>query len=304
VSPARDSKTDDRTPYSTGTVRAKGLGRTVIRFALLLIFACTMAVPFCWMIMASFKSSAELDAVNFMPQKWTLDNYAVVLNLKAPAGTNQQKLNLNFGKWYFNSLFIAGWVTFLQLVTSSMAAFAFSRIRWPGRDRVFLLYLGTMMIPGLVLIIPNYFVMFRFHLINSYLGLILPAAFTAFGTFLLRQFMLTLPASLDEAAEIDGASKWQIFMDVVLPLCRPALITLAIFSFLGTYGSFFWPLIMIKDEWLHTLPIGMLYFDSSYGQQTSLLMAAAVMNVLPPIVLFIALQKFLVRGIQFGTIRN
>jgi ABC-type glycerol-3-phosphate transport system permease component len=93
-------------------------------------------------------------------------------------------------------------------------------------------------------------------------------------------------------------------MDVVLPLCRPALITLAIFSFLGTYGSFFWPLIMIKDEWLHTLPIGMLYFDSSYGQQTSLLMAAAVMNVLPPIVLFIALQKFLVRGIQFGTIRN
>jgi len=278
--------------------------RHFIRFLVLTFFACTMAVPFYWMLATSFKPLEEVEKFNFVPKELDLDNYGVVLNLKAPQGTDRKKLNLNFGKWYFNSIFIAAWVTFLQLVTSSMAAYAFSRINWPGRDKVFVLYLGTMMIPQLVLIIPNYFIMFKLHLVNTYLGLILPGAFTAFGTFLLRQFMLTIPTTLDEAAEIDGAGRWQIFVDVILPLCRPALITLAIFTFLGSYGSFFFPLIMIKDEWLHTLPIGMLYFDSLYGQQTNLLMAASVMNLIPPIIVFIVLQKFLVRGIQLGTVRG
>ncbi len=276
----------------------------IIKYGFLVLFAGLMAWPFFWMVMASFKPLNEMEGLNFVPEKWETGSYPTVLGLKPPAGVNQKTLNLNFGKWYFNSLLIAGWVTFLQLATSSMAAYAFSRIPWPGRDKVFLLYLSTMMIPSLVLIIPNFFVMFKLHLVNSYLGLILPAAFSAFGTFLLRQFMMTIPMNLEEAAQIDGAGRWRIFTDIILPLARPGLITLAIFCFIGNYGSLFWPLIMIKDEGLWTLPIGMLSFSTDYGRQTNLLMAASLMTLLPPIIIFIALQKFLVRGIQLGALKG
>ena len=185
-----------------------------------------------------------------------------------------------------------------------MAGYAFSRLRWRGRDTVFRLYLATLMIPGVVTMIPNYTLMVKLHLLDSYLGLIVPASFSAFGTFLMRQFMLTIPPSLDEAAAMDGASPWQVYWDVILPLARPGLITLAIFTFLGNYGSFFWPLILINSEHLRTLPIGMLYFDSVYGRQTNLIMAASVMNIVPLIILFVVTQKFIVRGIQLGAVKG
>ena len=153
-------------------------------------------------------------------------------------------------------------------------------------------------------LIPNYWVMTKLHLINTYTVLILPACFSAYGTFLLRQFMLTIPRSLDEAAEMDGATHWQIFWDVVMPLARPGLIVLAIFTFMGNYQSFFWPLVMIKDDYLRTLPIGLLFFDSSYGRETTLLMAASVMAMVPLIVLFVVGQKFFVKGIQLGAVKG
>jgi ABC-type glycerol-3-phosphate transport system permease component len=209
-----------------------------------------------------------------------------------------------FARYYFNSLFVAGWVTLLQCLTSAMAAYAFSRLRWRGRDLVFKLYLATLMIPGVVTMIPNFTVMTKLHLLDSYRGLIIPAAFTAFGTFLLRQFMLTIPRSLDEAAAIEGASHWRIFWDVILPLARPGVITLAIFTFLGNYGSFFWPLVLIKSQHLRTLPIGLLYFDSLYGRQTNLIMAASVMSIVPLIIFFVAFQRFIVKGIQLGGVKQ
>ena len=209
-----------------------------------------------------------------------------------------------FRRWYFNSIFIAAWVTLLQCLTSAMAAFAFSRLRWPGRDRVFLLYLATMMIPGVVTMIPNYNLMVRFGLVDSYLGLILPAAFSTYGTFLLRQFMLGIPTSLDESADIDGASKARLFWDIILPLSRPGLITLAIFTFMGNFGAFFWPLILIKSEYLKTLPVGMLFFNGLYDKQTNLMMAATLMNIAPLIILFVILQKYLVKGIQLGAVKG
>lgn len=273
-----------------------------MKFAVLVVLACSMALPFAWMVMVSLKPLDEVEKGDFVPARWDASSYPAVLGV---AGIGRQAApDLHFGKWYFNSLFVAGWVTFLQLVTSSMAAYAFSRISWPGRDKVFFLYLATMMVPTLILIIPNYFVMHKLHLVNTYLGLILPASFTAFGTFLMRQFMLTIPPALDEAAAIDGAGRWQTFTHVILPLAKPGLITLAIFGFIGNYGSFFWPLIMIKDEWLQTLPIGMLYFSNAYSQQTNLLMAASVMNLVPPILVFVVLQKFLVSGIRIGSLRT
>jgi ABC-type glycerol-3-phosphate transport system permease component len=247
-----------------------------------------------WMTLASFKPLNEVEQLNPFPSKWQPENYTDVLNSK----------DISFKKYYFNSVFIAGWVTLLCCVTSSMAAYAFSRMQWRGRDHVFKLYLGTMMIPGVVTMIPNYALMVKLHLLDSYAGLIIPASFTAFGTFLLRQFMLTISPSLDEAATIDGASHWRIYWDVILPLSRPGLIVLAIFTFMGNYGSFFWPLVLIKSEHLRTLPIGMLYFDTMYGKQTNLIMAASVMNILPLIILFIVMQRHLVAGIQLGAVKG
>jgi multiple sugar transport system permease protein len=161
-----------------------------------------------------------------------------------------------------------------------------------------------MMVPGLILMIPNFQMMIRLGLVDSYLGMILPASFSAFGTFLLRQFMMGIPTALDEAATIDGASTWQVFWNVILPLSRPGLITLCIFTFMGNYNSFFWPLVMLKSDHQFTLPIGLLFFESSQGQQTNLLMAAITMAVVPMIVVFVTLQKHLVKGIQMGGVKG
>lgn len=268
--------------------------RTWAAHVLLICFAFTVLLPFTWMVLASFKPLNEIENLNPIPKVWQPANYTDVLNSK----------DISFKKYYFNSLFVAAWVTLLQCFTSSLAAFSFSRLHWPGRDTVFKLYLGTMMIPGVVTMIPNYTLMVKLHFLDSYLGLIVPAAFSAFGTFLLRQFMLTIPLSLDEAAVMDGASSWQVYWDLILPLARPGLIVLAIFTFMGNYGSFFWPLVLIKSEHLRTLPIGMLYFDSAYGYQTNLIMAASVMNIVPLILLFMVTQKYLVAGIQLGAVKG
>jgi ABC-type glycerol-3-phosphate transport system permease component len=161
-----------------------------------------------------------------------------------------------------------------------------------------------MMLPGLVMMIPNFQIMIYLRFVDTFHGLIVPAAFSAFGTFLLRQFMLTIPTELDEAAEMDGASKWQVYWHVALPLARPGLITLAIFTFMGNYRSFFWPLVMLKSQHKYTLPIGMLYFDSTRGQSTHLLMAAVAMSVVPMVIVFVVLQRHLVKGIQLGAVKG
>ena len=221
------------------------------------------------------------------------------VRLDRPAGDG-----VPFARFYWNSIFIASWVTFLQVMTSAFAAYAFARLKWPGRDRLFMLYLATMMLPGLVMMIPNYQIMIKLGLVDTYAGLIIPAAFSAFGTFLMRQFMLTIPTSLDEAAEIDGANKWQVFWNVIMPLSRPGLITLTIFTFMGNYNSFFWPLVMLRTTAEYTLPIGMLFFDSSRGQSTHLLMAAITMSVLPMVVVYVLMQKQMVKGIQLGAVKG
>jgi ABC-type glycerol-3-phosphate transport system permease component len=268
------------------------LGRAFGLHLLLTGVSMTLLLPFVWMLLTSLKPLGEVGLENWFPSSFQWGNYPKVFSV------------IPFGMFYWNSIFVAAWVVFLQVFTSSLAAFSFSRLHWPGRDRVFFLYLATMMLPGLVMMIPNYQIMIKLHLVDSYAGLIIPASFSAFGTFLLRQFMLTIPPSLDEAAEIDGASPWQVYLNVILPLCRPGLITLTIFTFIGNYQSFFWPLVMQKSVHKYTLPIGILFFDSSQGQETNLLMAAVAMSVVPMMVLFVLLQKHLIKGIQLGSVKG
>ncbi len=268
---------------------AKGAGNHV----LLMMISLAMILPFVWMILTSLKHLSEIGDAWLPGQAgWHPENYLRVFT------------QIPFARYYWNSFLLAGWATFLQVFTSCMAAFSFSRLKWPGRDKVFFLYLCTMMLPGLVMTLPNYQLMIKLHLVDTMPGLVLPAAFTAFGTFLMRQFMMTIPTSLDEAAKMDGASNWQLYWDIILPLSRPGIITLTIFTFMGNYHSFFWPLVMIKSQHKYTLPIGLLYFDSAAGPETNLLMAAVTMSVIPMIIIFVLLQKYLVKGIQLGAVKG
>lgn len=268
-----------------------------------MVIAISMTLPFLWMLGTSIKPHPEVEEFSLVPKKPQPENFAIVLK-QAPEPYTKKYLDLNFPKWYFNSVFIASWVTVLQTLTSALAAYAFSRIEWPGRDKVFLLYLGTMMIPGIVTMLPNYQIMVSLKLVNTYQGLIIPAAFSAFGTFLLRQFMLGIPKSYDEAAEIDGANHLQSFLEIILPMAKPGIIALSIFTFLGNFQSFFWPLVMVKDDSMRTIPVGLLSFQGQYGQQTELIMAATVMNILPLIILFVTMQKQLISGIQLGGVKG
>ena len=256
------------------------------------LLAIGLFLPFAWMTLTSLKPLAEVDSPQWIPSSFQWRNYLDVF------------ATIPFARYYANSLVVAGCVTLLQTLTSAMAAYGFSRLQWPGRDKLFFAYLGTMMLPGLVMMIPNYQIMIKLGLVDTLPGLILPASFSAFGTFLLRQFMLSIPASLDEAADIDGASKWRVFWDIILPLSRPGLITLAIFTFIGNYNSFFWPLVMLKTVEKYTLPVGLLFFDSTRGQTTHLLMAAVTMSVIPMVILFVFLQRYLVKGIQLGAVKG
>lgn len=273
------------------------------RFILLCVIGVTMTLPFVWMVSASFKNRDEVEQVQIIPKEPTAHNYPIVLNLE-PDPVTGKKLDLQFGRWYFNSVMTAVAVTVLQVLTSAMAAFAFARLRWRGRNQVFLLYLATMMIPGVVTMIPNFQIMVSLQFLNTYHGLIIPAAFSAFGTFLLRQFMLSIPPALDEAARIDGASTGTIFWDVVMPLAKPGMVALAIFTFLGTYQSFYWPLIMLNNASYYPLGVGLLALDSSYGRQTELIMAATVMNIVPMILIFVMFQKHIVKGLQLGGVKG
>ena len=261
--------------------------RLGLSYAALLIGAVVMIVPFLWMVSTSVKSIPEVFAypIIWIPEAIRWENYPQVLEL------------LPFGRYLFNSAFVSLAVTLLELVTSSLAAYAFARLHFPGRDKLFLLYLGTLMIPGQVTLIPNFLLMRWFGWIDTYLALIIPAAFTAFGTFLLRQFFLSIPRELEEAARADGASYFRVYWQIILPLSGPALATLAVFSFMTQWNAFIWPLIVTDREELRTVTVGLRYFQDELVTDYHYLMAGSVMSVIPVLIIFLLLQRYFVRGI-------
>ncbi|WP_427175279.1 carbohydrate ABC transporter permease [Arthrobacter sp. 92] len=203
-----------------------------------------------------------------------------------------------FGRYFINSLLVSVMGTLTVIVASSLSAYAFARMRFRGREALFVVFLGTLMVPQEVLIVPMYWLMQTLGWVDSYEALILPWAFTAFGTFLLRQFFLTVPMELEEAAKVDGCGPFRSFLRIMLPLAKPAVAVLAVFTFIGYWGSFLWPLIIVNDvPSKGTVPLGLAQFIGQQGTQWNLMMAASILAMLPTILLVVLLQKHLVGGL-------
>ena len=303
--------------------------RTALWHVPLVLFGVTMLLPLVFMFSTALSVPGEsmraTDSLTGMvlPRAWRWDNFAEVWRV------------VPFLRYYVNSLLVAICVTAGQVLTSAMAAYAFARLRWPGRDRLFLAYLATMMVPHSVTMIPNFIAMKTLpelcsgvwptvdwmalrhltpslaspvvgHLVglDSYFALIVPAMFSAYGTFLLRQFFLGLPTELDEAAKIDGCGYWRIFWSVLLPLALPGLATLTIFTFMGTWGSFLWPLVVTNQQSLQTLPLGLQAFQGQYGTEWHLMMSAALLMLVPVFVIFLCGQRFFVSGLTIGAVKG
>ncbi|WNB87322.1 carbohydrate ABC transporter permease [Cellulomonas sp. ATA003] len=257
---------------------------------MLCLCALVVLIPFIWMVSTALKPSSEVFAnpPSLIGSTVEWENFAAAWNY------------LPFGRFMLNGVIVAGIGTIIVVLSSAMAAYAFSRLRWRGRDGVFLIYLGTLMIPQEVLVVPMFILMRELGWVNSYAALIVPWAFTAFGTFLLRQFFLTVPDELEEAARLDGANRFVIFVRIVLPLAKPAMGTLAVFTFIGYWNSFLWPLLIISDVNMATVPLGLNMFMGQTGNQWNLLMAASAISILPSLLIVIALQRYLVSGIALS----
>jgi multiple sugar transport system permease protein len=272
---------------AAGRRRGAGL-RSAISHLLLIAVALLFAAPLLYALGTSFKPPDEVFTrpPTLVGSELRFENYIDAFRF-AP-----------FGRYFFNSFLVAITGTAVVLAVSSLSAFAFARLRFPGRELLFVLFLGTLMVPQEVLIVPMYWLMQTLGWVDSYQALILPFAFTAFGTFLLRQFFLTVPAELVDSARVDGAGLFTVFFRIMLPLSRPALAVLSMFTFIAFWGSFLWPLIVIDTiDVKGTVPLGLSSFMSQQGTQWNLMMAAAMLAMVPSVLLVVLLQKNLVRGL-------
>src|SRR3954470_20276130 len=266
--------------------------RAVISQILLSLVALLFLVPIIWMVLSALKPSAEVFTVppKLFGSEIKLGNFAEAWNY------------LPFGRFIANTVFVAGVGTLITLTASAMAAYAFARLNFRFRGGLFVLYLSTLIVPQEVIVIPMFLVMQELGWVNSYKALILPWAFTAFGTFLLRQFFITVPKELEEAAKLDGCGHIRILTRIFVPVSAPALAVLAVFTFIGYWNSFLWPLIIVSDTNKMTVPLGLQLFLGQQGQRWELLMAASTIAMVPTILLVLALQKYLVRGIALSGI--
>lgn len=256
----------------------------------------TMLLPLVWMISTACK--VEADVFNF-PIQWIPPRWNLVENMKEVWGGEY-----NFGLYYLNSIKVTLLATFFQVFVSALGAYGFSKVNFPGRDKIFLAYLATMMIPPQVTIVSQFIIMRSIGLYNTHLGLVLMLAFSVYGVFLLRQAMLAIPESLSESAKIDGAGHVTIFFKIILPMIKPSLATLATLKFVWTWNDYQAPLVFLNSRHLYTIQLGMKQFASESGSYYSLIMAAAVSAILPLIIVFLFCQRFVVDGIATGAVKG
>lgn len=270
--------------------------KAIFSYGVLFLLAAIFIYPFLLAISTSFKTLPEiaLDPVGLIPKTFTLQGY-------------QRLFTFNVGRWTFNSAFVSVAITLGNLLFASLAGYALARIPFPGSRMAFLTILGTMMIPGIVLIIPMFIVLKTLGMINSYSGLIVPKLTAAFGIFLMKQFFESVPKELEEAARIDGATPFQTFFRVVLPTARPALVALIIFSFQGAWNDFMHPLIVVttaQDLW--TLPLGLALLRGGMGQNLlwNSLLAGSMLTTLPMAIIFFIFQRYFIEGISYSGIKG
>jgi len=268
--------------------------RSLLLHVLLLGAAVTTMAPLLWMVAASLMPTGEASTFPppFIPRQVTLDQYQELLT------------RLSLGRYLLNSTVLAIAVTGISLLVNSMAGYGFAKYRFAGRDQIFKLLISAMIIPAQVTMLPLFLMLNRMGLVNTYFGVIVPGLASIFGIFLIRQFALSIPDSLIEAARMDGASDLRIYWSLILPLCRPILLTLAIFTFMGTWNDFLWPLIVLTDDSLWTLPVALANLSGEHVQDTELMMAGSVVTVLPVLILFAALQKYYIGGIMAGSVKE
>jgi multiple sugar transport system permease protein len=264
-------------------------------YLVLTLFGILFMLPFVWMVVNSFKTIKGIYQFppSFIPDSFEWRNYLEAWNA-AP-----------FGTFFMNSVIVSVAVVLGQLFTASLAGYAFVRLRFPGRDKIFLLYLSTLMVPFTVLLIPLFVQMRAFGWVNTLLPVIVPFLFTPWGTFMMRQFMSTLPRELEDAARIDGCGFFKTYWYIILPLTKPALTTLAIFTFVSSWNNFQWPMIVLGTNDVKTLPLGLASFQALSAMRTPwhLIMAAATFIVIPVLIIFVLGQKYYVRGIVTSGIK-
>ena len=261
---------------------------------LLVLLAVVSLAPLLWMLSVSFMATGEAGAFPppLLPAAATLDNYRELF------------VRAGMGRFLFNSFLIATCVMLLSLLFNTLAGYAFAKLRFRGRDRTFQTLLAALVIPGQVAMMPLFLMLKQLGLVNTYLGAIIPGMAAIFGIFLVRQYARSIPDELLEAARIDGASELRIFFQIVLPALKPILVTLAIFSFLAAWNDFMWPLIVLSDESLQTLPVALASLSREHVMDYELMMAGSVVTVVPVLLLFLVLQRYYIQGLLLGSVKG
>lgn len=257
-----------------------------------LLLALMTIFPLLWMLSISFKTQTEVFQPHLWPKAPNWNNFLYVLT-EAP-----------FGRYLFNSFVVSAAVTIIALLFHSMAGYALARLRFPGREAIFLAIFSTFLVSLPVIIVPLFIVVRTMGMLNSYAGLIVPAIFNAFGIFLLRQYYVSLPRELEEAAIVDGAGYWRIYWSVVLPLSRPIIASLAILFFLANWNSFLWPLTVVNDPNLWVVQVGISSFRSQYASSWNYIMAASTIVALPMLILFVIFQRQIMESIKTSGLKG
>lgn len=265
----------------------------LLTFFVLVVGAFIMVFPFIWMLLTSFKSFREAIQVPivWLPQEWLFSNYITVLK------------KLNFGVYYRNTIFVTVSILIGQLFVCSLAGYAFGRLKFPGKNLIFFLILSVLMVPPQMTLIPRYLMMDYLGWVDTFKGLIIPMIPSAYGTFFLRQFFMSLPQELEDSAKIDGCSYFRTYWNIMLPLCTSALVAYGILNFLSSWNDLLWPLIVTNTEGMRVLSIAMASMQGQHGTQYQLLMAASVMATIPTVIVFMLGQKHFIKGIAMTGIK-
>lgn len=263
-------------------------------FVILMIIGLTMLVPFFWTLSSSFKYDREIFEypIKWIPEVFRWSNYQEVWT------------RVNFLTYYLNTIKLSIIVTVGQVVTCSLAAYSFAKMDYPGRDKIFLCYLATMMVPWHAIMIPQFIIIKNMGFYDSHWSIILMNLFSAFGVFLLRQFMLGIPMELSEAARIDGCRELKIYSQIIMPMCKPGLATLVVFTFNFMWNDYMGPMIYLNTDKLKTIQIGLAAFRTEYGAEYGLIMAGTVCSLLPMVLIYCVAQKYLIEGIAFSGLKG